>query len=108
VGVRFGTVPPRGEVRDIFFAWLRLHRPDLIPYYQDLYKRGAYAPSEVRNRHAELARLERRRPKRGLRAPPKPLPSNSLKKSQQLLKRRLTPQPPPQLTLPGSRPPTCR
>jgi DNA repair photolyase len=65
------TLHLRGEVRDIFFDWLRLHRPDLIPYYQDLYKRGAYAPSEVRNRHAELARLERRRPKRGLRAAPK-------------------------------------
>lgn len=71
VSVGSVTLHLRGEVRDIFFDWLRLQRPDLIPYYQDLYKGGAYAPSEVRNRHAELARLERRRPKRGLRAAPK-------------------------------------
>jgi DNA repair photolyase len=65
------TLHLRGEVRDIWFDWLRLHRPDLIPMYEELYQRGAYAPSDVRNRHAELAKFQRARPRRGLRAAPK-------------------------------------
>ena len=62
------TLHLRGEVRDIFFDWLRIHRPDLISYYEELYQRGAYAPSDVRNRHAALAQLRTRKPRRGLRA----------------------------------------
>jgi DNA repair photolyase len=65
------TLHLRGEVRDIFFDWLRLHRPDLIDYYEELYRRGAYAPKEVQQRHAELAKFRRREPRRGLRAAPK-------------------------------------
>jgi DNA repair photolyase len=65
------TLHLRGEVRDIWFDWLQLHRPDLIPMYEELYQRGAYARSELRNRHAELARFQRARPRRGLRAAPK-------------------------------------
>jgi DNA repair photolyase len=30
----------RGEVRDIFFAWLETKRPDLIPRYEQLYANG--------------------------------------------------------------------
>jgi DNA repair photolyase len=44
----------RGEVREIFFDWLRAHRPDLIPRYERLYARGAYAPVEERKRLARL------------------------------------------------------
>src|SRR5205823_1961796 len=44
----------RGEVRDLWFEWLREHRPDLIPRYERLYRRGAYAPAEERRRLAEL------------------------------------------------------
>jgi DNA repair photolyase len=44
----------RGEVREIFFDWLRAHRPDLIPLYERLYARGAYAPPEERRRLAAL------------------------------------------------------
>jgi DNA repair photolyase len=40
----------RGEVRDIWFDWLRQHRPDLIPRYEELYARGAYLPSAERDR----------------------------------------------------------
>jgi DNA repair photolyase len=37
----------RGAVREIFFAWLRAHRPDLVERYERLYARGAYvAPAE--------------------------------------------------------------
>lgn len=46
----------RGEVRDVFFDWLREQRPDLIERYECLYARGAYAPPAERERLAELAR----------------------------------------------------
>src|SRR5213079_824128 len=44
----------RGEVRGIFFEWLEAHRPDLIPRYQQLYARGAYAPPAERQRLQDL------------------------------------------------------
>ena len=34
----------RGSVREVFFDWLREHRPDLLPRYEELYRRGAYLP----------------------------------------------------------------
>jgi DNA repair photolyase len=46
----------RGEVREIFFDWLRAHRPDLIPRYERLYARGAYAPQSERERLAAMAK----------------------------------------------------
>jgi DNA repair photolyase len=46
----------RGEVRDIWFDWLRQYRPDLIPRYEQLYARGAYAPKEERERLAAMVR----------------------------------------------------
>ena len=48
----------RGEVRELFMAWLRTERPDLLGRYEGLYRRGAYAPREER---ARLAGLVRRR-----------------------------------------------
>lgn len=45
----------RGEVRGIFFDWLRSQRPDLVPLYERLYARGAYAPRAERERLAQLA-----------------------------------------------------
>ncbi len=48
----------RGEVRDVFMGWLRSQRPDLLPRYEQLYRRGAYAPQGERER---LARMVRRR-----------------------------------------------
>jgi DNA repair photolyase len=46
----------RGEVRQIFMDWLASKRPDLLPRYQQLYRRGAYAPQEGRERLAGLVR----------------------------------------------------
>jgi DNA repair photolyase len=46
----------RGEVKGIFMDWLRSNRPDLIPLYERLYARGAYAPKAERERMAALAR----------------------------------------------------
>jgi DNA repair photolyase len=47
----------RGEVRAIFMDWLEAHRPDLVPWYEELYARSAYAPREVQERARKLARL---------------------------------------------------
>ena len=46
----------RGEVRDVFMGWMREMRPDLLPRYQDLYRRGAYAPQPERERLARMIR----------------------------------------------------
>ena len=44
----------RGSVRDIFFEWLREHRPDLVERYEHLYAKGAYL-SAAERRKIELA-----------------------------------------------------
>src|SRR3954453_18106299 len=49
----------RGEVRAIWFDWLRSYRPDLIPRYERLYARGAYAPQAERERLASMVRRGR-------------------------------------------------
>ena len=46
----------RGEVRGLFFEWLQENRPDLVPRYRELYRRGAYVPAEERRRIAELVK----------------------------------------------------
>ena len=45
----------RGEVRGIFFDWLRAHRPDLVSRYEQLYRRGAYMPPAERQKLQDLA-----------------------------------------------------
>jgi DNA repair photolyase len=49
----------RGEVRDVFMDWLRCKRPDLIARYEELYRRGAYARAEERERLSRLVREDR-------------------------------------------------
>ena len=46
----------RGEVRDVFMGWMRTKRPDLVPRYEELYGRRAYAPQSERERLAALVR----------------------------------------------------
>jgi DNA repair photolyase len=46
----------RGEVRDVFMQWLQARRPELVERYEELYRRGAYAPREERERLAGLVR----------------------------------------------------
>jgi DNA repair photolyase len=58
----------RGEVRDIWFDWLRAKRPDLVPRYERLYARGAYAPTAERER---LSALVKAAPRRAGRPPPR-------------------------------------
>jgi DNA repair photolyase len=50
----------RGEVRDIVMDWLRSYRPDLVPRYESLYARGAYAPKSEQERLSRLVRQGRR------------------------------------------------
>ncbi len=40
----------RDEVRDVFFAWLREKRPDLLPRYEELYRGRAYLPPSERSK----------------------------------------------------------
>jgi DNA repair photolyase len=40
----------RGEVREIWFDWLREMRPDLVPRYEELYADGAYMRRPERDR----------------------------------------------------------
>ena len=44
----------RGSVREIFFDWLREHRPDLLPRYEELYHQRAFLP-EAQRREIERA-----------------------------------------------------
>jgi DNA repair photolyase len=46
----------RGEVRDVFMDWMRSQRPDLVPRYEELYRRGAYAPKAERERLSRMVR----------------------------------------------------
>jgi DNA repair photolyase len=46
----------RGEVKDVFMEWLRVHRPDLVERYEELYRNGAYVPRAERERLAGLVR----------------------------------------------------
>jgi DNA repair photolyase len=46
----------RNGVKDVFMEWLRTQRPELVERYEELYRRGAYAPAEERKRLARLVR----------------------------------------------------
>ena len=46
----------RGEVRDVFFGWLKEKRPDLLPRYEKLYARGAKMPPSDRARTSKVVR----------------------------------------------------
>jgi len=48
----------RGDVKKLYFDWLRDQRPDLLALYEKLYAKGAYAPKEERRRLAQLVRRE--------------------------------------------------
>jgi DNA repair photolyase len=66
----------RGEVRQIWFDWLEANRPDLVPRYRELYRRGAYMPKDEQARIRRLAGSEASPPRRFLRdAPPAPEPA---------------------------------
>ena len=70
--ISMATVPLhlRGEVKGIWFDWLRMYRPDLVPRYEELYKRGAYVPSEERKRLQQV--VDEVRPRGRPRPRPRP------------------------------------
>ncbi len=62
----------RGELREIFFDWLRQYRPDLVPRYERLYERRAYLAAPERRRLQRIirrARMEAPPPARGRAVP---------------------------------------
>jgi DNA repair photolyase len=82
----------RGEVRGIFFDWLRAQRPDLVPRYEQLYRRGAYMAPAERERLQDLAAPPGRpaSPRRYMRdrdlaPPPREEPARSPQSSQAAL-----------------------
>lgn len=44
----------RRGVREVFKEWLIEHRPELVELYENLYRRGGYAPPEERRRLSRL------------------------------------------------------
>jgi DNA repair photolyase len=67
----------RGEVKQLFFDWLRAQRPDLVERYEQLYAGGAYAPIDERRRLAGLLRSAGIPPpsRLGTTGPPVPEPA---------------------------------
>jgi DNA repair photolyase len=71
----------KGEVKDVFFAWLEERRPELLERYKELYAKGAYAPTAERKRLQALTHVPRKlrvrkppAPSRGPTAKPDPAP----------------------------------
>ena len=44
----------RSGVREVFMEWLADQRPELVPRYEELYRRGAYMPADERRRLTQL------------------------------------------------------
>jgi DNA repair photolyase len=74
VGVSGIALHLRGEVRQIFMDWLCSYRPDLVERYEEVYRRGAYAPREEQDR---LRRLLRTTHSPAGREPPRRSPADS-------------------------------
>jgi DNA repair photolyase len=84
----------RGEVKDVFFAWLEAKRPDLLPQYEELYKGRAYMQPEQRREATRAVRgWGRDRLRKALvdRSPSSPPPPRTLLRPR--------PEDPPQPTL---------
>jgi DNA repair photolyase len=78
----------RGEVKGLFFDWLRENRPDLVPLYERLYRRGAYMPMDERERLSHLVKGPDQEPggrMRGYLRPAKSATANSEEPEQQAL-----------------------
>lgn len=56
-----GALHLKPGVREWYYGWLERTRPDLLPRYQALYRRGSYAPKDYREAlAAKVAPLRRR------------------------------------------------
>jgi DNA repair photolyase len=73
----------RPGVKEVFFDWMRVHRPDLMPRYEELYRNRSYVTSAEKKRIASVVesvrpprRMRRPRPRPDRHRPPrKPAPS---------------------------------
>jgi len=50
----------RTGAKEWYAAWLRTHRPDLLPHYRALYGRGAYLPQDYQREVVARVRLAAR------------------------------------------------
>jgi DNA repair photolyase len=57
----------RPGVKEVFFEWMRAHRPDLMPRYEELYRNRSYVPSAEKKRIAAM--VDSVRPTRRKRRP---------------------------------------
>jgi DNA repair photolyase len=57
----------RPGVKEVFFEWMRAHRPDLMPRYEELYRNRSYVPSAEKKRIADV--VDSVRPPRRSRRP---------------------------------------
>jgi DNA repair photolyase len=61
----------RPGVKEVFFGWMRVHRPDLMPRYEELYRNRSYVTSAEKKRIGDV--VESVRPPRRTRRPrPRP------------------------------------
>jgi hypothetical protein len=61
----------RPGVKEVFFDWMRVHRADLMPRYEELYRNRSYVTSAEKARIADV--VESVRPPRRKRRPrPRP------------------------------------
>jgi DNA repair photolyase len=67
----------RGDVRKLFFDWLQDNRPDLVPRYKALYRRGAYAPPEERRRLSKMVNGPAYEPFEQMRGRTRPRPPSA-------------------------------
>jgi DNA repair photolyase len=60
----------RPGVKEVFFDWMRAHRPELMPRYEELYDGRSYVPSAEKQRIVDV--VESVRPPRRKRPPRQP------------------------------------
>jgi DNA repair photolyase len=57
----------RPGVKEVFFEWMRAHRPDLMQRYEELYRNRSYVPAAEKKRIAQM--VEGVRPPRRRKPP---------------------------------------
>jgi DNA repair photolyase len=60
----------RGDVKGLFFQWLREHRPELVGHYEQLFRKGAYMPAPERHRIATMVNRPGSTPRDWMRGRP--------------------------------------
>lgn len=79
----------RSDVRELFFEWLEAHRPELVPRYRALYRRGAYAPPDERRRLSKMVNGPEYEPFEQMRGRTRPRPQAPREKPETTTQERL-------------------